>query len=414
MDFFSGNEDVLVKEKTEALPFVKRLLSVRESASKFRQIELQIRRVEELLDNASYQGEIELFANIKRLSKRFKLDKYEALLDKRSVVGVGGQFSSGKSCFLNSILGSDYLPEGINPTTSIETYITAGKGEFSVSAYTQNGAYAPLAESELVILTHKLKADYGFSLADVVNNISLNVPNLKYEHIALLDTPGYSKPDSGIVKVSDRERASRMLKSADFLIWLVDAQDGDLTRTDIDFIKMLGVKREILFVVNKADKKNDVSDVVNQVKATAERNQIQMFAVAPYSSQTPDEYGEGKKMVEKYLELCDKAGNESKSLREQLFEVMQELIDNIAARQDDAAKLKKNIGDAIKDGWIMPGNVFLGCSYFEKDYELEEYRADKKAIIDVLHQLRRLLGVPTDKIRPEREVLAALRKSCYS
>jgi small GTP-binding protein len=409
MDFFSGNETASAKKENEALSLVKRLLSVGGSLSKPRQIESQIRRVEDLLDNASYQNEIELFMNIKRLSKRFELGKYEALLDKRSVVGVGGQFSSGKSCFLNSIIGGDYLPEGINPTTSIETYITAGKGEFSVSAYLQNGDSAALGENELAILTHKLKADYGFSLASIVNNISLSVSNLKYKHIALLDTPGYSKPDSGSVRVSDRERASRILKSADFLIWLVDAENGDLTRTDVDFIKMLDARQEILFVVNKADKKNDVDDVVNQVKSTAERNQIQTFNVTPYSSQSPDEFSEGKKAVEKYLERCDQAGKESKSLREQLFENVQELIDNIAARQSSAAKLKKSIGDAIKVGWIMPGNVFLGCSYFEKDYELEEYRADKKTVVDVLHQLRRLLGVQSDRADPRAAL--TLRKS---
>jgi tRNA U34 5-carboxymethylaminomethyl modifying GTPase MnmE/TrmE len=255
MDFFSGNGTASTKKENEALSLVERLLSVKGSFSQFRQIEFQIQRVEKLLDNASYQNEIGLFMNIKRFSKRFELGKYEALLDERLIVGVSGQFSSGKSCFLNSVIGGDYLPEGINPTTSIETYITSGKGKFSVSAYTQNGGLATLGENELSILTHKLKADYDFSLAGIVNNISLSVPNLKYKHIALLDTPGYSKPDSGSVKVSDRERASRILKSVDFLIWLVDAENGDLTRTDIDFIKMLGVKEKILFVVNKADKK---------------------------------------------------------------------------------------------------------------------------------------------------------------
>jgi tRNA U34 5-carboxymethylaminomethyl modifying GTPase MnmE/TrmE len=180
------------------------------------------------------------------------------------------------------------------------------------------------------------------------------------------------------------------LKSADFLIWLVDAENGDLTKTDIDFIKMLEVKQKILFVVNKADKKTGVSDIVNQVKSTAERNQIPVFAVAPYSSQNPDEFGEGKDAVKKYLEHCDKAGRESKSLGEQLCGSVRELIDNIAARQNGAAKLTKNIGDAIKDGWVMPGFVFLGCSYFEKDYELEEYGADKKAVTEVLHQLMHL------------------------
>lgn len=124
------------------------------------------------------------------------------------------------------------------------------------------------------------------------------------------------------------------------------------------------------------------------MNSTVERNQIQAFAIAPYSSQNPDEYGEGKKVVEKYLEHCDQAGKESKSLRKQLFDNVQELIDNIAARQISTVKLKKNIEDAIKYGWIMPGNVFLGCAYFEKDYELEEYRADKKTVVDVLHQLR--------------------------
>jgi predicted GTPase len=50
-----------------------------------------------------------------------------------------------------------------------------------------------------------------------------------------------------------------MLSDANFLIWLIDAENGEITKSDLDFIRSLKINTEILFVVNKADKKKIIN-----------------------------------------------------------------------------------------------------------------------------------------------------------
>ncbi|GAA9115486.1 hypothetical protein Taiwan63_12540 [Helicobacter pylori] len=65
---------------------------------------------------------------------------YPSLFQK-SMVAVGGGFSTGKSTFLNKLLGLNLkLPEAINPTTAIPTYCFKDKRE-ALMGFSQNGAW---------------------------------------------------------------------------------------------------------------------------------------------------------------------------------------------------------------------------------------------------------------------------------
>ena len=50
---------------------------------------------------------------------------YDRLIGK-NVVALGGGFSSGKSSFLNALNGEPALPEAIEPTTAVPTYVVHG------------------------------------------------------------------------------------------------------------------------------------------------------------------------------------------------------------------------------------------------------------------------------------------------
>ena len=51
-------------------------------------------------------------------------------LANKNIVAIGGGFSSGKSRFINSLIGGvNLLPIGLHPTTAIPTYVTTGNNE---------------------------------------------------------------------------------------------------------------------------------------------------------------------------------------------------------------------------------------------------------------------------------------------
>ena len=92
----------------------------------------------------------------------------------------------------------------------------------------------------------------------------VSLPSLRYEHIAFLDTPGYSKPDSS--SYSDRTDeiiARNQLSSVDAIIWVSDIKKG-LTQSDIGFINSLDRDLPILIVINKADKSGDRVEEIHE------------------------------------------------------------------------------------------------------------------------------------------------------
>lgn len=69
----------------------------------------------------------ELYTDFKSEYEKFRdFILYDKLIGK-NIVALGGGFSSGKSSFLNALMGKSVLPADIDPSTSVPTYIVKGK-----------------------------------------------------------------------------------------------------------------------------------------------------------------------------------------------------------------------------------------------------------------------------------------------
>lgn len=104
-----------------------------------------------------------------------------------------------------------------------------------------------------------------------MENIFFSTPLHKYDRVAFLDTPGYSKPDSEKYSAKTDEQIARgQLNSSNYVLWFVQADAGTITEEDIKFIKTLNEDIPKLIIVNKADKKNlaDLEDIIKKIKST--------------------------------------------------------------------------------------------------------------------------------------------------
>lgn len=107
------------------------------------------------------------------------------------------------------------------------------------------------------------------TLGHVLENIFFSTPLHKYDNIAFLDTPGYSKPDSEKYSAKTDEQIARgQLNSSNYILWFVQADAGTITEEDIKFIKTLREDIPKLIIVNKADKKNlkDLQSIMEKSK----------------------------------------------------------------------------------------------------------------------------------------------------
>lgn len=120
-----------------------------------------------------------------------------------------------------------------------------------------------------------------------MENIFFSTPLHKYENIALLDTPGYSKPDSEKYSAKTDEQISRgQLNSSNYILWFVQADAGTITEEDIKFIKTLRDGIPMLIILNKADKKNlaDLKEIIAKIKSTLDVKGVRYVDVFAFTS----------------------------------------------------------------------------------------------------------------------------------
>jgi GTP-binding protein EngB required for normal cell division len=178
-------------------------------------------------------------------------------LANKSIIGVGGGFSAGKSRFLNTLLGQPLLPEDTTPTTAIPTFLTHGAAPSTVALNTFNHQ-VPLDAPALAAITHAFRKHYlqtagqevGF--AHVLKLLMLRTPVFSWTNLAFLDTPGYSKAD-GEGTHTDERLALQQLAEADHLVWLINAKNGSIREDDVTFLRTLKHPEPVFVVLTQAD-----------------------------------------------------------------------------------------------------------------------------------------------------------------
>lgn len=135
-----------------------------------------------------------------------KLDLELANIDAPIQIAIIGQFSSGKSTFLNALLGEEILPSGVTPVTAKVCYIKYGKN-LSLEATYKNGK------------TYYKDLDFLHSVDSLENQkikfYTLFAPLDLLKTITFLDTPGFNSQNQ-----SDTDTTNAVLDSVDGIIWL--------------------------------------------------------------------------------------------------------------------------------------------------------------------------------------------------
>lgn len=306
--------------------------------------------------------------------KLIEQNKIRTIRDK-TIVSFGGHFSSGKSSFINAITDmATPLPVNQTPTTSIPTYIAmesgrrpttpgskggessgegihgAGEDRYTVHCFEGYSAEG-LPRDAIVALSH----DFSIPLSSFVESIVITTDRWKLPPgIALLDTPGYNKPETGndthdaLSYKTDKSRAREQLKKTDYLIWLVDIGNGTLKEDDYAFINNLKLKdtNPVLIVFNKADKKDEderaiiVKETVDNLDYFAD---FRCFGVTAYSSKKKCEYDLGDRnhngnLIADYFDMVAKDDKRNHDLRQSIKDLEYEMLNWLNKEEKKAKK----------------------------------------------------------------------------
>ncbi len=319
--------DLLLKDR-----LVSQLLASKSSENKLDKFKKYL--YEDFYDFANAEetlaNEAEAFMKLQAIEKELELITVYPTLYKKSIVAVGGGFSSGKSSFINSLINDKKvkLPEGINPTTAIPTYVMH-KEENKFIACNHNGGVVDLSKLDNKFhekLSHDFIKSFGFNLKNIMPFMIIGTDLKAYEHLCFIDTPGYNPASSsGSYSFEDRQTSQEFIETAQVLLWVVGLDaNGIVSDSDLDFLSELILDNKKLFIVlNKADlkPKSDITNIVNNLIQTLEDYDIRYIGISAYNSKAKEEIYHINKSLDEFLNDINQSSSIQDSLVKKLYEV---------------------------------------------------------------------------------------------
>ena len=151
------------------------------------------------------------------------VDKYMRRARYPMEVAIVGQFSSGKSTFLNALLSRDILPTGITPVTSKVNFINYGKS-YKLKITYKSGA------TEFHSIEHLAKFTDQREAIEDVKYLSIYAPVEMLKDISFVDTPGLNSQSK-----FDTDTTNSILRDVDGIIWL-GLIDAVAKKTELDIL----------------------------------------------------------------------------------------------------------------------------------------------------------------------------------
>ncbi|MDL0088418.1 dynamin family protein [Campylobacter gastrosuis] len=178
------------------------------------------------------------------------------------LVAIVGQFSSGKSTFLNTILGKNILPTGVVPVTSRLTYIKYAPN-YSLRVDYENGRELSLDIKEIANFVDQR------IFGDDVKTLTLYAPNEILKSVNFVDTPGLNS-----LSASDTNITKNALNSVCGVIWL-SLIDNAARASELKSLNEF-LNDDLKFavcVLNQMDKlnKDELENALNHAKNTYDK-----------------------------------------------------------------------------------------------------------------------------------------------
>jgi len=336
-------------------------------------------------------------------------------LENHYTVAVGGGFSSGKSTFLNQVLGlKNILPTDTNPTTSISSYITSASEDNFLGLNNFNNIIK-LDKEAIQAISHAFNKKYKLSFSHILKLIMIEQKDFKYKNLVFLDTPGYSKSDSmESVNNTDENVAREHLRTTDFLIWLVDCQTP-ISSSDMKFIQTLELEHPILVVLNKADKKtpNDVESLVTKTRENLISQNIPFFDVVGYSSSKDIEFSPSQSVIKSYLDRVAQATTGTKIIKrvDDIFKLYIDYFDSqlLEYRTTRGVLNEMILKDAINEDYLDEIITLSG----KRIKQIKHIENTKKKVLSLAKELNEVIVelLNTNNIRAPLKTLVTLRGS---
>ncbi|KAD6120139.1 hypothetical protein R6Q59_026156 [Mikania micrantha] len=290
---------------------------------------------------------------------------------------IVGEFNSGKSTFINALLGRKYLKDGVIPTTNEITFLR----------------YSELDSNEQQRCERHPDGQYI---------CYLDAPIL--EHMIIVDTPG-----TNVILQRQQRLTEEFLPRADLLLFVISA-DRPLTESEVTFLRYTQQwKKKVVFVLNKSDIYQthiELDEAIGFIKENTQKllkNEVILFPVSARSALkrklTMSNIGE------KHEEL---AGNDSYWETTSFFDLEKYLysfLDRSTSTGTERMKLKLETPIAIAEQLLSASQKLV-----EQDYQ--KAKKDLIAIKELINSVKDYKSkMETESIPWKKQSLSRIDKT---
>ena len=181
------------------------------------------------------------------------------------LVMVMGEFSRGKSTFINALIGQSIAKVDANPTTAVITKLSYGTQD-EITVFMRDGSARSYDTDSFAALTAEGDEEAG-KLHERIDYVERKMPIDILKTMSIIDSPGLNS-----IKTVHEETTKNFMDKSDMVIWLFDAQDPGKS-TEIDAMKRLNPRLSPLVLVNKMDAINeDEGDSPEKIISKIERD----------------------------------------------------------------------------------------------------------------------------------------------
>ncbi len=273
-------------------------------------------------------------SSLDRLHSKIRTSAKEISNNKNLTVCVIGNYSSGKSSFINKLIGENICPVGDIPITQ------------SLTRFSQPSSEQKRIQVFKIVKRRKVKISLKEYQRECINeNVEHEfhclLPTFPFEGIDLYDTPGFESVGN---EAGDNSTLS-VAENCDMVLFILDINVGNPDGTVLKKISELNDKgKKCILVLNKADTMSP-QNVADLVKKFGKSYTRQFKAIHAYSSHYGEKHSESDKRFheQKNQELLTEI-NKFVNFRNEI------LRSKFTRRTDDiVAEVKKKLSEFRKD-----------------------------------------------------------------
>jgi tetratricopeptide (TPR) repeat protein len=199
-----------------------------------------------------------------------------AEIDSPLLVTVMGEFSSGKSSFVNALIGSEVAMTGITPTTATINVVRYGHHEHGTIHYSAAAARQALDLPWQQLFAHLRSLSANDT--KLIDRVEIFVPLPQLEKINIVDTPGLNS-----IQPEHEATARAFIARADAVVWVFTANQGGKASERKALTSIASEGKRVLGVLNKADQLS-ASEVIEVQSFVAQSLSGLVETVVPFSA----------------------------------------------------------------------------------------------------------------------------------